>query len=372
MKRAHKFTFLKYPIYKLPFEPISDFLLFPCFAIAEGVYRGKKVYYAQTISHGPDFSYINYLLPVCSYDWFMRYLGNKYFPNPGILLTQSIINWQQLPTVLANYIAAEKGIYHLALKAHDLIHPSTQVLYFDHNLYDIEHTIIHGRTGLASSIIEKQLAKIPDCLSSFVLKIPFSSSSKCVVIGVPSITDFKRIMTQSKTMNQNLQQFKRFVKDTTQRLDDALIPSPERNCIASSYNNGVKVLGKNGDFDFTPPPESSSKDLTPELLALIVDNVSSIRDLIKKTYNCFRNIRITKSLVMPISKTFSESSQYKNIATFLQDERNYMDKPITDKFLRIDVMYWEEDGRFYVNEVETWACGHFQFPDVELLANIPY
>jgi hypothetical protein len=45
------------------------------------------------------------------------------------------------------------------------------------------------------------------------------------------------------------------------------------------------------------------------------------------------------------------------IQNFIQHPENYRGRRFYEKFLRVDVMYWHKDKRFYVNEIETWACG---------------
>jgi hypothetical protein len=55
-----------------------------------------------------------------------------------------------------------------------------------------------------------------------------------------------------------------------------------------------------------------------------------------------------------------QRSNFKHIQAMLQHPQNYLHRSFHELFLRIDLMYWYKDQCFYVNEVETWACGKFQ------------
>jgi hypothetical protein len=55
--------------------------------------------------------------------------------------------------------------------------------------------------------------------------------------------------------------------------------------------------------------------------------------------------------------TSANKPSIEHIQRMLESSQNYVNKPFYENFLRIDVMYWYDEKRFYVNEVETWACG---------------
>jgi hypothetical protein len=69
-----------------------------------------------------------------------------------------------------------------------------------------------------------------------------------------------------------------------------------------------------------------------------------------------------KNLTTLTNPGYLHSSNYYHILEMLSHQENYKERTFYEDFLRIDLMYWYEEKRFYVNEVETWACGKLSSP----------
>lgn len=275
-------------------------------------------------------------------DWFMM---EKKIPKPKELCIM------QLPSLIGNFIAAEKTLYHKQFIKDGLMHGSTIIL----NRKEILQFMAIPKTSYQK---EKESNKM-------IVKIPFSSSGHCVLkFSTQRPQSFGELAFQDSISFCSAVGYRWIVQKYNAHPED---PAPlEIRCfmvdglllfgIMAYYN--VRILDKNYRFIDYPS--------TKRYQRVLEEHCEAIRTLLDQAWKSFHKIRIKKPIAvddifsMETEHLLSEKAKNPDIMhlmAFLSDPKNYIDKPITDRFLRIDIMYWPEENRFFVNEIETFACG---------------
>jgi len=391
----------------------------------------------------------NYKFELCAdnNDYFVYYLYKPF--------TKCIM--KGIPTLLGNFIAAEKLQYHKVFKENDIMHPSTTVLYG----IDFYNKMIAQQDFFKQVFSIQQLSsrgqKYPRRQDKKIIKIPFSSSSRSIELG----SDLKKLFDDyfveygCIVQNVNLYDIEKrinihylatyeircFVVDgkvlcgvqlfrgNKIRLFDviydekgeAIIQVNEQFTVAMDklkqqqasksewlrakiikknedgtynikYSNNVVehnvesqfIRFSNDDIISVKSKYKKNSEFVSSCMELIQHRYSEILSLAERAFHLFNSIQITEELPRSVSNfpletdsdipLHTELKQKKKrkeypenrldnlqlIQKFLSEPSNYLNRRFHERFLRIDIMYWNDLDRFYVNEVETFACGKLE------------
>lgn len=361
-----------------------------------------------------------------------------------------------IPTLLGNFIAAEKLYYHKIFKENDLIHPSTLILYGR----DFYNKIINQIEYLQERFSFEQLStkygqKYKRIQNNKIIKIPFSSSSRSIELG----HDLKKLFNDyfveygciiQKVNLYNVQrrvsinflatyEIRCFIIDGKVLCGVILIRGHKIRLFNVIYNNKkvsieinpklteflenirkyqsewkrvIKIKqNKNGTYDikyidntmdynvekqyidFKDEKQILAKskfkkfsEFIMDCIELVSERYNEIISIAERAFECFNNIIITKELPNTLLNfplqvdqgiinqnhvllkqkrlrkyySIDRVNNLKLIQKFLENPENYLNRRFYEKFLRIDVMYWYDLDKFYINEIETFACGKLE------------
>lgn len=352
---------------------------------------------------------------------------------------------REYPSLLGNFVAAEKLHYHSILTSHGLMHPSTKVYYGQ----DVFHLLTRYPQ---KSILQQtypgdvvQRMGFGGEISNKVMKLPFSSSSHSIE-RIPHrqklfkdpffeygciIQDFNLVHRNDRikeircmvvdgqivcgcmvsTFQGTQYQIRLFETDRNNRF----VRSPCVDLFLRKFQKGTQyvsslIKGKEAYLPYAHPLARPRQSATIEKLKkeienrhhfvkfvtdfiqLLEDQFVTLGRIVEKTFQVFNAISIGKPLpttlesfrlqqqqasqervrifqsvrksraVDVIPRAGAAEQQLSNkicIERFLANPVNYLNRRFHERFLRIDLMYWPLEDRFYVNEVETYACGKF-------------
>lgn len=343
---------------------------------------------------------------------------------------------REYPTVLGNFIAAEKLHYHTILTSHGLMHPSTTV-YYGQELFHLltrhpqrivlqqtfqkDIMIRMGFSGATSS--SKKIMKLPFSSSSYSIELakdreklfadPFFEYGcivqqynlvhrddrireiRCMVVDGQvvcgcTISIFRGLQYQIRLFETDREgRFRRspcvdlFLETFGKRTETIAAVIRE----AETYLPKVPPFRKPAELLRIDKLKKELHDralfveYVTDFVNLVQRQFAALSQIVKKTFRVFNDISITRPLpttlqsfqlqqhsqqqlriFRSVRKPDSVQTSLSNkvcIERFLADPQNYLNLRFHERFLRIDCMYWPSDDRFYVNEVETYACGKF-------------
>jgi hypothetical protein len=316
------------------------------------------------------------------------------------------------PTLLGNFLAAEKLHYHRMLKEEGLIHPSTEVFY-GQEIFRLL-TTQQGKKYL-EAVLSQQHQGTHRAHCRKIIKLPFSSSSTSVQIGIHAsrlytdeFIEYGMIVqdTNIYPVGRRVNQGQMFVYELRCMVVDG---EPLCGCVLETVHEKmykIRVFEAGGevspflerfiadfrsDIEQTPPGSKKTEmenylRFLEGLVVLLEDRMDEIRGLVSRAFAAFNEICIREPLPTsirnfkperPLSERQDQVFRAVRSATqparpkisnkvlveeFLRDPQNYLGRRFHERFLRVDVMYWCREDRFFVNEIETYACGKFSGP----------
>lgn len=336
---------------------------------------------------------------------------------------------RDFPTLLGNFIAAEKLLYHQVLTTAGLMHPSTRV-YYGTKLFRLLTQSLET-TRLQQKFSQEILQRMGWSGTKYakrIMKLPFSSSSLSVEFATQRhklfsdpFFEYGCIIQDTNLMprhNSRMKEIRCMVVDgnlvcgiiltTFRRLqyqirlfemvenDNEFVKSPcvdvFLNVFEASTTKTKNILEEKRKAlpHIHPLGQPKEKRIIDQLerevqerdafvayimdfLRLLEENFLSLSRMVHKSFHVFNNIRIREPLPITMEAIRQGNITRKMraddvsnkicIERFLSDPLNYVERPFHERFLRVDLMYWSLDNRFYVNEIETYACGKGASPN---------
>jgi len=279
---------------------------------------------------------------------FHTYLSSTDFLMTGVPRPDHV----QEPSIYTNYVAAEKVSYHKHFAARGLM-PPFALLVVDEKGEVVSEEQVDP---------DNPVSRYDSC----IFKLPFSSSGNCVARDLASLVDHlhctpnRRVIVQKFNDSADVEVRVFVVKGTilfgVLNFKGKGIPLFHNNSSGLQFLEALDL----STFGLDYATSKYVAQLWTKTKTTLIAEIASFPGLVLSAFNEFSRVPVEAPDTVVTRTDTQFSAQYRSIRqdvlyrTF-EVARAQQQQPAS--FLRIDLAFWSAAGRFYVNEVESFACG---------------